>query len=112
MTFTTNLKYTFVIILLFFAKNIFAETYNFSDDETLTINSDQNYTSITTNTNNTNRNNKRINASMSNIQAEIVEGRYPQVFSFFDTMQARARLRAGKGQDKEGATNEMILCLP
>lgn len=53
MTFTTNLKYTFVIILLFFAKNIFAETYNFSDDETLTINSDQNYTSITTNTNNT-----------------------------------------------------------
>ena len=27
-------------------------------------------------------------------------------------MQARARIRTGKGQDKEGATNEMILCLP
>ncbi|MFT5795945.1 MAG: hypothetical protein ACI9W5_000908, partial [Ulvibacter sp.] len=53
MIFITNVRYTFIIILLFFAKNIFANTHNFSSDTTLTISSDQNYTSITTNTNDT-----------------------------------------------------------
>ena len=49
---------------------------------------------------------------MSTIMAEITGGKRPNSFSFFDTMQARARLRVGKGQDKDGTTNEMILCLP
>ncbi|MFT4718296.1 MAG: hypothetical protein ACI9IL_000627 [Rickettsiales bacterium] len=53
MIFITNVRYTFIIILLFFAKSIFANTHNFSSDTTLTISSDQNYTSITTNTNDT-----------------------------------------------------------
>lgn len=66
----------------------------------------------TTTTNNTTKNNNRIDAIKSNIKAEMADGKLPQVFSFFDTMQARARLRAGKGQDKEGTANEMILCLP
>ena len=49
---------------------------------------------------------------MSNTMAEILEGKRPNTYSFFDTMQARARLRAGKGHDKDGTANEIILCLP
>ena len=56
--------------------------------------------------------NNRIGKIMSNIAAEIQDGNRPKAFSFFDTMQGRARLRSGKGQDNEGTTNEMLLCLP
>ena len=49
---------------------------------------------------------------MSNIASEMLAGTHPNIFSFFDTVQARARLRAGKGQDKDGTTNESSLCHP
>ena len=64
------------------------------------------------NNNTTTNNNLRITTIMSSIAAEMLEGKQANIFSFFGTMQARARLRAGKGQDKEGTTNEMILSLP
>ena len=65
-----------------------------------------------TNTDNRTNNNNRINRIMNAMKSDITDGIQPSHFSFFDTMQARARLRAGKGQAKDGTTNEMILCLP
>jgi len=54
----------------------------------------------------------RIDEIMSQIAADKKDGLPQTTFTYFDSLQARAKLRVGKAPDNEGTNGDMLLCLP